>query len=125
MHPKTNIMSIILVLCILAFVSAPVSAESTAVFGKVTIAAGVILPGMVFTSNSPLSIRLNSFEEQTLYITEELKAEPGQHDGGFIADGNGFAHLCPHHGRELMPNGTLVLVPKPMIDGVNIIVKLF
>jgi len=118
-------MSIVLVLCILAFVSAPVSANSTQVFGKVTIAAGVILPGVLFTENGPTNLRLISFEEQTLYITEELKAEPGKHDGGFIADGNGFVHLCSQHGRELMPNGTLILVPKPMIDGVNIIVKLF
>jgi len=125
MHPKTNLMSIVLVLCILAFVSAPVSADSTQVLGKVTIAAGVILSGMIFTSNSPLSIRLNSFEEQTLYITKEFMAEPGQHDGGFIADGSGFAHLCPQHGREPMPNGTLILVPKAIVDGVKVIIKLF
>jgi hypothetical protein len=114
--------SVVILLCVLAV---SVSAMELPVIGKATIKKGTALPMILMvTPTRPVPGMAIAFEDQVVYITAKMEAEPGQHRGGYVIDGQGFSHDCPAHGKEVMGMAMIVL-PIEEIESGNVTIELF
>jgi len=65
-----------------------------------------------------------AFEDTTIYILEKIAPVAGSHNGGYMADSDGFPHNCPTHGLEPMGPG-IILIPQQLVDDGTVEVMLF
>lgn len=120
MQFKTKLISAIIVLCVLSFVSGFAVnkgfAAGQTVIGKATITKGTLLNGVIGNPPNITTFNFNAFKDQTLYIIEKVEPIPDKHPGGYVLDGSGFSHDCPFHGEEIIgtEEGSIVMIGLPM-----------
>lgn len=98
---------------------------ATAVIGKATITKGTEIGGLVTLGPGEVTgFIFTAFEDQELYIIEKIEPKAGVHNGGYILDASGFAHDCPHHGKEVIEDATIGL-PIEMVNDGTVVIILF
>jgi hypothetical protein len=125
---RTKMMSIIVALCLLSFLGGALIANAqdtaTKVIGKATIKKGTELGGAVMVGpGMSKGFLFVAFEDTTVYLIEkvapkEADAEGPAHNGGYLAESDGFPHTCPVHGREVMGPG-IIGIPNDQIKASN------
>jgi hypothetical protein len=120
---KTRLSLIVLLTIIaLTFSSLALAVETgIPVIGKATINKGTVL--MIDMMSGGVGT-VKAIEDQELYILSKVPAKPGAHLGGYLLDGDGFAHNCPVHGKEVMGPSIIILPAETINDG-NATVQLF
>lgn len=112
--------ALIILSLVLPYMSA---AAETKVIGKLHLKTGAeVLVMIVSVDGALMPFSGKAFEDQTLYILERIENDKGK---GYKADGAGFAHDCPTHGREVFEADIFILVVDQQIDGDMIKVEIF
>ena len=113
MVSRTKLMVAIVALCVLSFAAGvcinEALASGTKIIGKAKVKKGSVLMGLVMTPRGLLPIVVEAFEDQEIYIFDKIPATEGNR-GGYSADGEGFVHNCPEHGREVMSGAPIMIV---------------
>ena len=95
------------------------------VVGKVTLKAGASAIAVVtMPTGQKGMLTVTAAVDQTLYIAEIIAPEKNVHTGGYLTTDSSFLHSCQAHGPEKIDNVALI-IPKEMVDGVNIKVEIF
>lgn len=120
---KTRLSLIVLLTIIALTFSSPALAARSGlpVLGKATIKKGTVLMIEMLAGGVGT---VKAIEDQELYILSKVPAKPGVHLGGYLLDGEGFAHNCPAHGKETMP-ASIIVLPTEVINDGNATVQLF
>jgi len=119
---KTRLSLIVLLTIIaLTFSGLALAVTGIPVIGKATINKGTVL--MIDMMNGSTGM-VKAIEDQELYILAKTPSKPGVHGGGYLLDGDGFAHDCPVHGKEVM-GPSIIILPAEDIDAGRATVKLF
>ena len=120
-------LSIVMFLVItLVLSSACLAAGTTKVIGVATVKKGTQLPIMMMLPQGGAMGELKSFEDQEVYIQELIEpADDGSHNGGFVLMTSGFVNNCEIHGREVLDDIGIILLPVEEVEAGNVSVKLF
>jgi hypothetical protein len=116
---RTSLIMAIVALSVLSFGISQTLASEMPVIGKAHVKKGTMLVMLVMMGPGMMPMTVEAFEDQTLYIIEKVPADDEQ-SGGYIADGEGFVHNCPTHGREVLSGlPTMVMLPNDFLNSEN------
>lgn len=88
------------------------------VIGRAIISKGAILPAVIMLSlERYVRAEVKSFEDQVIYILDKRDGPGLGGKGAYMLDGDGFAHDCPEHGRELIGPGIIILPYESVVPG--------
>lgn len=111
----------LLVLCL----TAGVCFGAETVIGKAHVTKGTELGGVLIFNQQAIPFVFCAAEDQDVYILEVSPPLEGVHRGGYVLEGEGFIHMCPEHGREIMPELSTIGLPIEMIEQGIVSITLF
>lgn len=113
-------------LFLLSFNSALFAGNEMPVIGKAKVSAGAIVEVAFLVGDRAERYPATAFEDQELYIYKKVVRSDGS--VFYLAEGHGFVHDCPEHGREVLdvPGVAVLIIIHPhLVDSGLVTIEIF